>query len=339
MTQDQAAMAASRQFVTELITGTWKSQALYCAAKLELADHIADGSTSARALAAATGASEDGVNRLMRLLVAIGLFSSESHGGYGNTPLSLSLRKGPSSLRDMCLLYGEECYHAWGHAHDAISATTSGFRAAYGETFYAYLSRNEPVAKRFQNVMNAGSQFFDSVPALIGHGRGLTLVDIGGGGGELLATLLQADPQARGVFFDRDHMVPGARSLLSGLNLGARVDFISGDMFEGIPAGGDVYFFSRVFAGWSDEAIVSVLSNCRMGMKDADARAIVIDRLIRDDAPRVMPALWDLQLLMTIGGRLRTIEHFTSLLAKAGLAVEHIVELPADYSAIVAKAA
>ena len=336
MRPDPATLAASRQFVTELMTGAWRSQALYCAVRLQLADHIERGLTAASALAAASGASEDGIRRLMRLLVSIGIFTQQGDGDYRNTPMGAAILNHPSSLRDMCLLYGEECYRAWGHALDSVRTASSGFRLAFGEDFYNYLGRNEIAARRFQNVMNAGSPFFDVVAERVKPGANALLVDVGGGGGELLATMLQANPDSRGVFFDRDHMIAGARSFFSELNLAERIEFVGGDMFKGIPLGGDMYFFSRVFAGWADDDIIPVLSGCLKRMRGPGSRAILIDRLISDDDQRIMPALWDLQLLMTIGGRLRTLNSFRDILSQAGFAIERIEDLPGDYTAVIA---
>jgi len=123
--------------VVDVITGGWKAQALYTAVKLGLPDHIEAGRTTCGELAESTGAKEEGIHRLMRLLVAMDVFDGNDSTGYRNTAVSAALLDGPQSLRDMCLLYGEEFYQAWGHSHRAISTASSGFEMAYGQPFYA----------------------------------------------------------------------------------------------------------------------------------------------------------------------------------------------------------
>ncbi|MBD2255424.1 hypothetical protein H6G14_29885 [Nostoc parmelioides FACHB-3921] len=323
--------------VIDLITGGWRAQALYTAVKLGVPDAIESGRTTSAALAEGAGADWDGVHRLMRFLVSLGLFQGDERSGYRNTELSRAFCEGPSSLKDMCLLYGEEFYTAWGHAYSAISTATSGFEAAFGESFYSYLSRNEDVAERFQNVMNAGNIFFHKVPEVVDFSGDKTVVDVGGGGGELLAVILATVPDARGTLFDRPHMIPEARRHIAGSVGLSRVDFVAGDMFEGLPRGGDIYLFSRVFAGWDDDAIVKTLSHCYTGMKDRSSRLVILDRLVSDEDCSPMSALWDLHLLITIGGRHRSLENFTSVLGRAGFEVECTAELPSDTTAIVAR--
>lgn len=323
--------------IIALMTGGWRAQALYTAVKLGIPEGIESGRTTSAALAEAAGANPEGVHRLLRLLVSLGVLAGSERSGYRNTDLSSALCEGPNSLKDMCLLYGDEFYRAWGHADSAVSTARSGFETAFGEPFYAYLSRNEDVAKRFQRVMNAGNIFFHQVPEIADFSGGKTVVDVGGGGGELLSAILAAVPDARGTLFDRPHMLPEARRHIAGSVGLDRVDFVGGDMFEGLPGGGDIYLFSRVLAGWDDDAIVRALGHCRAGMRDSSSRLIILDRLVADEGCSAMSALWDLHLLITIGGRHRSLESFVALLDRAGFAVARTTNLPSATTAIVAK--
>ena len=327
--------ARTTREIIEIITGGWRSQALYAAVKFGIPDQIAAGRTTSAELAQAIGAEEEGVHRLMRLLVAMGVFQDEESTGYANTALSSALLDDPQSMRDMCLLHGEEFYTAWGQAPHAISTVSSGFEAAYGHTFYAHLGQNPATAQRFQHTMNAGNMFFEQVPGVFDF-SGQSVVDIGGGGGHLLSAILAATPDARGTLFDRDHMLPEAREHLAATVGLDRVQLAGGDMFQGVPAGGDVYLMCRVLAGWEDGAVVGAFDNVRRAMAGPDSRLIVIDRLVVDKDSTVLPALWDLHLLMTNGGRHRTLEGFTSLLNRAGLDVERVANLPKESTALIA---
>jgi hypothetical protein len=321
--------------VVDIITGGWRAQALYTAVKLRLPDHIGAGRTTCAELAATTGAKENGIHRLMRLLVAMGVFDGNDSTGYRITPVSATLLDAPQSLRDMCLLYGEEFYAAWGHAHHAISTESSGFEVAYGRSFYDHLGQDGATARRFQLTMNAGSMFFDQVPEVFDF-SGKMVVDVGGGGGHLLATILGAAPDARGTLFDREHMMPKAREHLAATVGLARVQLVGGDMFEDVPAGGDVYLLSRVLAGWDDAAVVDVFENCRRAMADSAARLLILDRFVADEDFTVLPALWDLHLLMTTGGEHRTLDRVTALLNRAGLDIAGMAALPMETTALIA---
>ncbi|WP_049572056.1 methyltransferase [Streptomyces sp. SBT349] len=331
----KADLKATQQAV-ELITGGWRAQALYTSVKLGLPDHIEAGLTTTAELAAASGAEEEGIRRLMRLLVAMGVFEGGERAGYRNTPVSATLLNRPESLRDMCLLYGEEFYTAWGHAHEAIRTVTAGFEAAYGQPLYAYLSQDEDASDRFQRAMKAGNLFFDWVPEIFDFSGGKLVVDVGGGGGQLLAAILGATPDARGSWLDREHVVPIARENLAATVGLDRVELTGGDMFKAVPRGGDVYLLCRVLAGWDDDAVVGVFENCRRAMAGPSSRLLILERVVADEDSTVLPALWDLHLLMTNGGRHRSLDRFTTLLDRAGLDVERVAELPVETTALIA---
>ncbi|WP_436501575.1 methyltransferase [Actinokineospora sp. HUAS TT18] len=320
--------------VVELITGGWRAQAVYTAVKLGIPDHIAAGRTTDADLAAASGSKEDGVHRLMRLLVAIDVFEGNGRDGYRNTPVSEALLDVPGSQRAMCLLYGEEFYAAWGHAHQAISTVSSGFEAAYGTPLYAYLGEHRDASDRFQRAMKAGNLFFDHVPTVYDF-AGKHVVDIGGGNGALLAAILAATPNARGTVLDREHVVDAAKANLAATVGLDRVTVVGGSMFDGVPEGGDVYLLCRVLAGHSDDDIVGLFESIRAAMGES-GRLLLLDRLVTDDGESTMlPALWDLHLLMTTGGRHRSREHLTTLLHRAGLEVERSAELPVETTALI----
>ncbi|MFJ4682091.1 methyltransferase [Streptomyces sp. NPDC088789] len=327
MTCDTTATRA----VLDLVTGAWRTQAVHTAVRLRLPDLIADGHRDSAALAVVTGVAEDRVRRLLRLLVALGVFDPEGEGAdrvHRPTRVSELLRDRPGSLRDMCLLYGEEFYQAWGQAESAVTTGTSGFEQTYGRPLDEHLAAHPEVADRFQRVMRSGRLVFDSVPTAL-HLTGVrTVVDLGGGSGQLLATVLAAAPDARGVLVDLPHTMPLARAYLAervGLD---RVDLLGQDMLTGpVPPGADVYLLSRVLAGHDTEACVRLLRRVRAVMTPR-SRVVVLDRVATDDPADVLTPLWDLHLLVVNGGRERTDADCRALFDRSGLAVERVVELP-----------
>jgi O-methyltransferase domain/Dimerisation domain len=326
-------LTATRDAI-EIITGGWRAQILYVAVKLRVPDHLEAGHATDAALAEVTGAEQEGVHRMMRLLVAMGVFTSDGNG-YANTRTSRVLLDRPETLRDMCLLYGEEFYTAWGHAEHAIRTVGAGWDVAFGEPLYRYLDGDPEAATRFQAAMKAGNLFFDYVPEAIDL-AGKKIVDVGGGAGQLLEAVLTAVPDAHGTLLDREHVIPIARRNLAATVGLDRVDLVPGDMFESVPSGGDVYLLCRVLAGWSDEAVVGVFENCRRALSGESGRVVILERLVVDENATVLPSLWDLHLLMTNGGRHRTLERYRGMLAAAGLTVESVVELPMETTAVVA---
>jgi len=275
---------AARQ-VVDMITGTWRAQALYAAASLSLPDHIAAGHGTVSALAERTGASEDGLARLLRLLAALGVFTGdeEEEKGYGLTEVgALLVGDGEQSMRDMVLLYGEEFHRAWGSVVPAVRTGTSGFEHAFGTSLHAYL-RDEPDAgPRFLRAMNAGNVFFPEAAAAFDFTRAHTVVDVAGGSGLLLSAVLQAHPHLTGTVFDLPHMLPVAERHLSTAVGAHRYETATGDVFDKVPAGHDVYLLSRVLQDWDDERCVTLLANIREAMPDS-GRLLVLERVVATD--------------------------------------------------------
>jgi DNA-binding IclR family transcriptional regulator len=83
-----------------MMTGYWVSQAVYVAAKLGLADLVADGPRPVEELAAATQTDASSLRRVLRALASVGVFTESSPGLFALTPVAALLRTGaPGSMR------------------------------------------------------------------------------------------------------------------------------------------------------------------------------------------------------------------------------------------------
>ncbi|MFB7634678.1 methyltransferase [Streptomyces sp. NPDC056149] len=327
---------AARRIV-DIMTGTWQAQALYAAVALGLADHIEDGRTTDEALAAATRSPTDGIRRLMRLLTAMDVFE-ERAGGYRLTPTGELLRAdAPHAMGELVRLYGEEFHRAWGAVVPAVRTGTSGFQHAFGTSLHTHLEAPEAAAK-FQRAMNAGNVFFPEVLGAFDFSRRDLVVDVAGGSGLLLGTVLRAHPHLRGILVERPGMVPVARAHLDAALGAGRHEVRAGDAFAGVPAGGDVYLLSRVLQDWDDDRCLTLLRHIR-GALAPEGRLLVLERVVPDGGEALLPLLYDLHLLMAAGGRERDLAGYRALFAAAGLELTSVHALALETSLLVAAAA
>src|SRR2546428_12926102 len=74
--------------------GHYFSRALYLAAKLGIADLLKDGPRHAGQLAEATRTHAPSLNRVLRLLASVGVFSEQEDGSFALTPPGELLRTG-----------------------------------------------------------------------------------------------------------------------------------------------------------------------------------------------------------------------------------------------------
>ncbi|MET7358461.1 methyltransferase [Streptomyces sp. NPDC005562] len=336
MSPDTTPRPAARATI-DLITAAWHTQAVYAAAKLGVPDLIAAGHSAPADIARAAGADEDAVRRLLRLLLRLDVVDGDETEGYRNTSVGELLRDRPGSLRDVCLLYGEEFYQAWGDSIETFRTGRTGFEKAYGQSLVGYLREDSDAAKRFQRAMRAQADnfAFDAVPQHVDFSADRHVVDIAGGSGQLLSTVLGSAPGARGTLIDLEHTLPIARAHLE-QSVGAdRAEVVAGDMFTvPIPQEADTYLLSRVLGDWSDDECVRLLSSIREAMAP-HSRLVVIEMVVQDGRAGLLAPLWDLHLMVVNGGHQRSAQEYRELAARSGLSIDRAVQLPMEACAMV----
>src|SRR6185312_15219429 len=81
-------------------TAYWVSSLVYTAAKLGLADHLANGPKSAEGLAGTTGMNARALHRFMRTLASFGILTQGDDDTFALTELGATLKKdAPGSAR------------------------------------------------------------------------------------------------------------------------------------------------------------------------------------------------------------------------------------------------
>src|SRR5262245_4099906 len=308
-----------RDQVFQTIADFWAAQAVHAAARLGLADHLAERPRSAAELAAATRTHAPSLARLLRALAAVGVLR-ESAGRYRLTPFGEALRTGtPGSLRPLVLtVLGGEHYRAWGSLPHSIETGQPAFDHVHGQSVWDYYSRHPEEAAVFNDAMTAGTaavapavlEAFDFSPYR-------TVVDVGGGHGNFLASILEANPDARGVVFDAPHVVAGARAQLAARGLAGRCEAVGGDFFESVPAGGDLYVMKWIIHDWDDRRALAILRNCRRAIGNSGGRLLLVEFVLSEGGEAFGP-LVDLDMLVMAGGKERTEDEHRSLLAEAG---------------------
>jgi O-methyltransferase len=152
---------------------------------------------------------------------------------------------------------------------------------------------------------------------------GATVIDVGGGLGGLMASVLDFHTSARGILFDRPNVIERLAERHMEGSLAQRCTLVAGDFFVSVPDGGDIYILSDVVADWPQELAVQLLHNCYAAMAK-DSRLLVIDELAQPDAP-VEFLLDDLQLALVFGGRVRALSEYEALFAEAGLRLQSVI--------------
>ena len=303
-----------------MMIGYWISQSVYVAAKLGIADLLRDGPRTSEELAAACQAHAAALYRLLRTLASLGVFTEVDARRFALTPLAEWLRTDhPGSMRALAIMYGEEQYRAWGHVLSSIQTGAPAFEQRFGVSYFQYLADHPESAATFNAAMTGyAAQVASGVVAADDFSHSRTVVDVGGGQGTLLATMLAANPHLHGILFDLPQVTADAAPLLTAAGVAARCQTIAGDFFAAVPSGGDVYILAHILHDWDDARGRTILQNCRAAMVPT-GRILIVDMVVPPGNAPSDSKLADLHMLVLFNSRERTEVEFRDLLASAGL--------------------
>lgn len=314
----------ARRKLLGILSGSWLAQACYAVAKLGLPDAMAAGPRPVAELAQVCGADPRTLDRLLRALVAAGLFRQTAPQTYALTSVTELLRSDvPGSLRQMAVLDGEEVYRSFADIVDTVRTGTPAFESIYGEPFYAHLAGRPELAATFVEAM--GGARVSAALALCDLTDTELLVDVGGGRGDLLAAALVQYPALRGMLLELPEAVRRAKTTVTEAGVEDRAELVEGDFFAAVPAGGDAYVLARVLHNWTDERAELILRRVREAMRP-DGRLIVVEQLLpdADTEPGPGKGMVDLLMLVLLEGHDRTRADYVRLLERAGFALRTV---------------
>jgi hypothetical protein len=325
-----APTAESREQLLALIRGFRVSQAIYVATRLDIPDLLAEGPRGYGDLAEAVGAHAPSLGRLLMFLASVGVLDKVGPDRFALTPIAAALRKDvPGSVRSSVLFQlNDSHWRPWGNLLHSVRTGKPAFNHVHGKGLFDYLAQNPEVSALFNQGMLGNSPAHAQLIARSYHFAGMkTVIDVGAGRGRLIATILAEHPHLKGVLFDQPHVLPDARTLIEEAGVAQRCEFVGGDFFKNVPAGGDAYILRNIIHDWQNEEAGTILAACRRAMTDG-ARLVLVERQLPDD-PRAAPAVFlaDLEMLVNVGGRERTTEEYAALFERSGLQLARTISL------------
>ncbi len=336
MANVSAELAAS---VRQMIMGFRTTQILHVAAKLGVADALVAGPRTSDQIAAASGAAPRSVYRLLRALAALGMLRESPGERFELTDLGEALRSDvPGSLHGLALLHGEEwLWSAYGRMLQSVTTGETAFEQVHGASLYAYLAAHPEAADSFDRAMTGYTeQETAAILAAYDFSFARKVVDVGGGRGGLLAAVLAAHPQIHGALMDRPEVLAGAPPLLARAGVVDRCDVAPGSFFETVPGGGDLYVLKSILHNWDDARSIAILRTCRAAMAP-DAKLLVIERLVPEQDGPSEAKLFDINMLVVLGGRERTEREYRTIFEEAGLQLVRVVATRSPMSLLEAR--
>jgi len=305
------------------------SACLNTAVRLRIPDLIGGDAKDVDKLALESGTDPDYLYRILRVLEVSRIVSRTTASTYRLTEAGQLLRRGvPGSMAD-CIEWIADPLHLkrYSELNGSVEEGKTTFDQIYGEPFFNWLSKpeNQSEAAVFNNAMTSISEM--CIPAFLeayDFGGFKKIVDVGGGHGALLRSILHANPAAQGVVAEMAAVVPATRRAIAEERLANRCDARECNFFEAVPAGGDCYVMKHIVHDWADGAALQLLRNIRTVISK-NGKLVLAEAVLNDSADPHPGKLLDIEMMAFVGGKERTRTEFQRLLHSAGFALERII--------------
>lgn len=308
------------------MTGHWVVQMLGVVARLGVADLLKDGPKSSQELAEQTGVNPEALFRVMRALCTADVFVETEPGVFGLSAVGRYLRGDVyGSIRWSAAMYADPGHWApWSYAMESVTTGTPVAQKALGSSLWSYLCTNPAQMEVFHKAMSDLSEQ-NAVAMLEAYDFNCftKIVDIGGGRGNLLETILDDCSEPKGVLFDLPEVVQAAKDRYASSPVLPRMEFLSGNFLESIPSAGDAYLMKNVLHDWSDNVAIKILRNIRAAIKPGGT-LLVAEQVVTED--NVYFSAWmDLNMMIVHGGKERTAAEFQQIFTTCGFELTRII--------------
>jgi O-methyltransferase domain len=340
-------LADPSQVLLQLGTGYIPCAALWVAAELKLADLLGTAAKPVAELATASGMNEDALFRILRLLAMVGIFAEIEPRHFALTPPAELLRSDhPQSMRDTVLWLADPFHFKI--AAELLHSVRTGqptVEHVTGKRAFEYFATDRLEFDRFHRAMtNLSATAVGAALEVYDFSPFHSIVDVGGGHGFAICSILQKYPHLEGVLFDLKDIVPGAEERIRECGLQHRCRTMFGDFFESVPAGGDLYFMKHILHDWTDAQAIAILRNCRRALDntrngDQTGKVVLLEFVVPPGNQPHPSKIIDIEMLFFPGGRERMEHEWRELFAAAGFRLSRVVPTKSPFSVIEAEVA
>ncbi|CAK8537911.1 unnamed protein product [Lathyrus sativus] len=267
------------------------------------------------------------IYRLMRIMTHSGFFSqqnvteNELEIEYTLTDASrLLLKNNPKSVAPFVqAMLSPIMTNPWQQMSTWLkNEESTAFETIHGEYFWEYAAHDPILNRLFNESMACDAPLVSDL--LIEKGKGVfdgleSLVDVGGGTGNLGKALAKSFPQLEYTVFDLPHVVDG----LQGTD---NLSYVGGDMFQEIPQAHAI-LLKWILHDWNDKECVSILKKCKESLekKGKEGKVIIIDMVVDNQHTNEKfetQLFFDMLMMVMQTGKERTEKEWVKLILSAG---------------------
>jgi hypothetical protein len=331
--------------IMQMVMGSWIARTISEISRMDIPDALKRGGrqTAGELIAGGIDANEMALQRVLRACAGFGLFTESGDGKFGPTELSDVLTAdSPVSVKVIAEEVGGTWLRLWGPLAEGIRTGEPVAKLAVGMDWWDYINNNPVELERFGESMKSNSlNSLRGVLEKCDFSGSKRIVDVAGGFGHMVVALLEKYPHLEGALLDIPQLIPVAKekNTIADPSLAARLEYVGGDMFEGVPSG-DVYILKHIMHDWTDELCTRILKNCHQSM-EGEGRLICVDSVLprMGDASGVSAKLLDLLMMLAIRGKERTQEQWERLYAASGFRVVSMTPLHDNFGTSIVEGA
>jgi len=320
-----------------MLQGYSTSYLLYTACEAGIFNVLYEEKKSLHNIAIFVDIDEDILFRILRPLVAMNLIELDDEL-FSLSELGARISKyHENSLENTILFVGRECMKCWANLYEALSKKTIPFVLSEKQAFFEKHGEEGDSFLSFNEMMQTNSFNLDISNYLkeAGEKEIKTIVDIGGGAGEIILKFLSHYQSASGIIVDLEHVKGVAENNIEKYGMHERCSFVSGDFFTSSLGEADIFILSRILHDWDDEQSLKLLNNVIRSMNDY-SRLLVIERILPDElnGRNVQFFMNDLHIWSICGGKERSLKEFTLLFGSVGLVIRETTKLNSNESVL-----
>lgn len=321
------AFVPANMAVFEKSQGFWIAKAISVACELNLAEILGEEKKSLEEIAEEAGVNDSALYRLMRALAGEGIFKETRPKVFKNNHFSKALIQKPGNLKNMIMHQLNDTN--WKVVNELKHTVVSGKNASqklFGTDIFTHLEKTPEKNALYNKAMTETSRLSSaSMVAAYSFRKINTLVDLGGGEGMLLYTILQKNEKLKGVLFDLPHVVATATQLAIDYDVEKRVQIISGSFFKDKLPVSDAYLLKNILHAFDDETCIKLLKKVHNAL-DQKGKILVIEAVVGENNKAEFGKMFDLQMLIgTENGKERTKNEFKSIIEASGFRLNRVI--------------
>lgn len=310
---------------------------LYALIKLKIPELTLSQPITVSMLALQTGSHQESLERLLRACAARKIFTKSEKGYQLTSDAYCLLQDHEASVSDILLWIFEWKRKVWDEVVYSIKTGKPAFDKVYGKPLFDFLAEHPQAKKLFNSVMTQRTQLqIPKIATAYPFEKFSCTADIGGGKGHLLAAVLEKQAGMKGILFDNSEINSTELNHDLHTKLSTRFTRIKGNFFRPFSLEADLFILKEVLHDWSDSQAIQILKHTASNMKPEN-RLLIMEYLRADND--IASLLLDMAMLLTTGGKERSIHEFEELISKAGLEITNIYRTESNIKIIECKTA